>query len=136
MIKILGIEHIGIAVKNRDKTSNFFENILGIKNPILEEIIDQKVITEIFNTSNGKLELLESTSLESPIHKFIEKRGNAIHHIALSVENIDLSLKYLKEKNVQLIDEIPRIGAEGFKIAFIHPKATGGILIELCQKNK
>lgn len=136
MIKILGIEHIGIAVKNRDKTSNFFENILGIKNPILEEIIDQKVITEIFNTSNGKLELLESTSLESPIHKFIENRGNAIHHIALSVENIDLSIKYLKEKNVQLIDEIPRIGAEGFMIAFIHPKATGGILIELCQKNK
>ena len=136
MIKILGIEHIGIAVKSRDKTSNFFENILGIKNPITEEIKNQKVITEIFNTSNGKIELLESTSTDSPIQKFIDKKGNAVHHIALSVENIDTTLKYLKEKNVKLIDEIPRIGAEGFKIAFIHPKATGGILIELCQKTK
>ena len=136
MIKILGIEHIGIAVKTRDKTSDFFENILGIKNPIIEEIKDQKVITEIFNTSNGKLELLESTSLESPIYKFIEKRGNSVHHIALSVENIDSSLNYLKEKNIQLIDETPRMGAEGFRIAFIHPKSTGGILIELCQKTK
>jgi methylmalonyl-CoA/ethylmalonyl-CoA epimerase len=134
MIKILGIEHIGIALKSKEKTSEFFENIFGIKNPITEEIKDQKVITEIFNTSRGKLELLEATSQESPINNFIEKRGNAVHHIALLVEDIEISLIYLKEKKVQLIDEIPRIGAEGFKIAFIHPKATGGILIELCQK--
>ena len=114
--------------------SNFFENILGIKNPISENIQDQKVLTEIFDTTNGKLEILESTSVTSPINIFLDKRGNAIHHVALLVENIDSALIDLKSKNVQLIDESPRIGAEGFKIAFIHPKATDGILIELCQK--
>ena len=135
MIKILGIEHIGIAVKSKDKMSNFFENILGIKNPITEDVKDQKVLTEIFNTTSGKLEILESTSENSPINNFLAKRGNAVHHIALSVENIDEALIDLKSKNVQLIDESPRIGAEGFKIAFIHPKATDGILVELCQKS-
>ena len=134
MIKILGIEHIGIAVKSKDKMSDFFEKILGIKNPISEDIKEQKVLTKIFDTSKGKLEILESTSNDSPINNFLDKRGNAVHHIALSVENIEESLKELKNKNVQLIDESPRIGAEGFKIAFIHPKATDGILIELCQK--
>jgi len=134
MIKILGIEHIGIAVKSKDKMSDFFEKILGIKNPISEDIKEQKVLTKIFDTSKGKLEILESTSKDSPINNFLDKRGNAVHHIALSVENIEESLKELKNKNVQLIDESPRIGAEGFKIAFIHPKATDGILIELCQK--
>ena len=134
MIKILGIEHIGIAVKSKNKMSNFFENILGIKNPISEDIQDQKVLTEIFDTTNGKLEILESTSGKSPINNFLDKRGNGVHHVALLVENIDSALIDLKSKNVQLIDESPRIGAEGFKIAFIHPKATDGILIELCQK--
>ena len=134
MIKVLGIEHIGIAVKSKDKMSNFFENILGIKNPITEDVKDQKVLTEIFNTTSGKLEILESTSENSPINNFLAERGNAVHHIALSVENIDEALIDLKSKNVQLIDESPRIGAEGFKIAFIHPKATDGILVELCQK--
>ena len=134
MIKVLGIEHIGIAVKSKNKMSNFFENILGIKNPISEHIQDQKVLTEIFDTSNGKLEILESTSDLSPIQKNLDKRGNAVHHVALLVENIDDALIDLKSKNIQLIDESPRIGAEGFKIAFIHPKATDGILIELCQK--
>jgi len=134
MINILGIEHIGIAVKSKEKMSNFFENILGIKNPISENIKDQKVLTKIFDTSNGKLELLESTADISPINKFLEKRGNGVHHIAFLVENIESALKKLKNENIQLIDEIPRIGAEGYKIAFIHPKATEGILIELCQK--
>ena len=134
MIKVLGIEHIGIAVKSKDKISDFFENILGIENPILEDVKDQKVLTEIFDTSKGKLEILKSTSNDSPINNFLEKRGNAVHHIALSVENIEEALKDLKSKNVKLIDQSPRIGAEGFKIAFIHPKATDGILIELCQK--
>ena len=134
MIKILEIEHIGIAVKSKDKMSDFFENILGIKNPISEDVKEQKVLTKIFDTSKGKLEILESTSKDSPINNFLDKRGNAVHHIALSVENIEEALKELKNKNVQLIDESPRIGAEGIKIAFIHPKATDGILIELCQK--
>ena len=134
MIKVLGIEHIGIAVMSKIKMSNFFENILEIKNPILEDVKDQKVLTKIYDTSSGKLEILESTSNDSPINNFLNKRGNAIHHIALSVENIEEALKDLKNKKIQLIDEIPRIGAEGFKIAFIHPKATDGILIELCQK--
>ena len=83
MIKVIGIEHVGIAVKSREKTSNFFKNILGLSNPITENIKDQKVLTEIFDTSNGKLELLESTSENSPIHKFVEKQGNTVHHIAL-----------------------------------------------------
>ena len=134
MIKILGIEHIGIAVKSKNKMSNFFKNILGIKNPLLENIQDQKILTEIFDTTNGKLEILESNSGTSPINIFLKERGNGVHHIALLVENIDSALIDLKSKNVLLIDEYPRIGAEGFKIVFIHPKATDGILIELCQK--
>ncbi|MAJ43233.1 MAG: methylmalonyl-CoA epimerase [Candidatus Marinimicrobia bacterium] len=134
-MKILGIEHIGIAVKSKDKISNFFENILEIKNPINEDVKDQKVLTQIFNTSSGKLELLESTSEYSPISKFLSKRGNAVHHIALSVENIEDAIYDLKCKNIPLIGDKPKIGAEGFKIIFIHPKATDGILIELCQKS-
>ena len=134
MIKVLGIEHIGIAVNSKNEMSDFFENILGIKNPVSENVKEQKVLTEIFNTSNGKLEILESTADDSPINNFLEKRGNAVHHIALLVENIEDSLIFLKEKNIKLIDNTPRIGAEGFKIAFIHPKAADGILIELCQK--
>mgnify|MGYP001242394104 CR=1 FL=1 len=134
MIKILGIEHIGIAVKKRNKLSNFFEKYLEIKNSTIENIKDQKVLTEIFDTSLGKLELLESTSTKSPINNFINKRGNAIHHVALSVENIEEAIKDLKNKNINLIYDKPQIGAEGYKITFIHPKETDGILIELCQK--
>ena len=134
MIKILGIEHIGIAVKSGNKLSNFFENILKIKNPINEEINEQKVLTKIFNTNNGKLEILESTSISSPINNFLNKRGNAVHHIALEVENIETAIKYLKSKNIKLINDSPKIGAEGYKIAFIHPQSSDGILIELCQR--
>lgn len=133
-MKILGIEHIGIALKERKSTSIFLNEILGLENSKVENIPDQKVMTEIFDTGNGKLELLESTEANSPISRFLEKNGNAMHHIALEVDNLDKALDVLKEKNIKLIDHSARNGAENFKIAFIHPKATGGILIELCQK--
>ena len=133
-MKILGIEHIGIALKHRKTTSNFLNEILGLDSSRVENVPDQKVLTEIFDTGNGKLELLEATDESSPISHFLEKNGNAMHHIALEVDNLVKALNVLKEKNIQLIDHEPRSGAENYKIAFIHPKATGGILIELCQK--
>lgn len=134
-MKILGIEHIGIALNNREKTSSFLSDSLEIDKSKIEIVKEQKVLTEIFDTGNGKLELLEKTEPDSPISQFLKKRGNGVHHIALEVDDLDEWLKNLKQKNVQLIDSNPRVGAEKFKIAFIHPKATGGILIELCQKS-
>ena len=132
--KILGIEHVGIAMDNMDGISAFFSDILGLEYSGSEQIDDQQVITDIFNTDGGKLEFLQATDSGSPISKFIEKKGAGMHHIALLVDNIKAALNYLQEKGVQLIDTTPRIGAEGFQIAFIHPRSTGGILIELCQK--
>ena len=132
--KILGIEHIGIALEELDIASNFLSLLPGIAKTGSENINDQQVITDIFNTSKGKIELLKATTKDSPIAKFIEKKGKGIHHLALEVDNISGALDYLKENEIKLIDEKPRIGAEGFLIAFIHPHSTDGILIELCQK--
>ena len=134
-MKILGIEHIGIAVGNMEKNAPFWKLLLNNNDPITEEIIDQKVVTEIFNTGQGKIELLEATSQDSAIGKFIEKRGQGIHHICLQVENIKQAIEELIEAGVELIDKIPRIGAEGYLIAFIHPRSTGGVLVELAEKS-
>ena len=132
--KILGIEHVGIAVDNLNGISDIFGDLLGLKLRSREKIDDQQVITDIYETGSGKLEFLKATDEDSPIAKFIEKKGTGMHHIALKVDNLQAALDYFKGQGVQLIDTSPRIGAEGFKIAFLHPKSTGGVLIELCEK--
>jgi methylmalonyl-CoA/ethylmalonyl-CoA epimerase len=128
------IEHIGIAVKNLDESIKFYEEILGLKCYAIEEVADQKVKTAFFQIGQTKIELLESTDAEGPIGKFIEKRGEGIHHLAFAAKGLESSLNELKEKGIKLIDEKPRKGAEGLNIAFIHPKATYGVLTELCEK--
>ena len=133
-MKILGIEHIGIAVENFDENAPFWKLLLNNCDHISEEVKEQNVITEIFDTGRGKIELLEATSPESPIAKFIEKRGRGIHHISLEVDDIKLAIEELTEADVELIDKTPRVGAEGFMIAFIHPRSTGGVLVELAEK--
>ena len=132
--KILGIEHVGIAVDDLNGISDVFGDLLGLKLRSREKIDDQQVITDIYETGSGKLEFLKATGPDSPIAKFIEKKGAGMHHIALKVDNLQTALDYLKGQGTQLIDTSPRIGAEGFKIAFLHPKSTGGVLIELCEK--
>ena len=132
--KILGIEHVAIAVSSLKEPSKVFGDILGIDNTSTEEVVDQKVITDIFDTGKGKVELLEATSDDSPISNFLEKRGNGVHHIAFLVDDLEIALKDLAESGIDLIDRSPRIGAEGMLIAFLHPKSTGGVLVELCQK--
>ena len=132
--KILGIEHVAIAVSSLKEPSRVYGDILGIDNTSTEEVIDQKVVTDIFDTGRGKVELLEATSDDSPISNFLEKRGNGVHHIAFLVDDLEIALKDLAESGIDLIDRSPRIGAEGMLIAFLHPKSTGGVLVELCQK--
>ena len=131
--KILSIEHVAIAVKNLKEPSIFFGQILGINNTSRETIEDQGVITDIFDTGKGKIELLESISQNSPITRFLSIRGEGVHHIAFRVDNLELALKELSEMGIKLIDDTPRIGAEGMLIAFLHPKSTSGVLVELCQ---
>jgi len=133
--KILDIEHIGIAVEDLNGISDVFGKLFGLEFQSREMVDDQQVITDIYKTVSGKLEFLKATSKDSPIARFIEKKGSGIHHIALVVDNLQSALDYLKEKGLELVDEKPRIGAEGLSIAFIHPKSTGGILVELCEKN-
>ena len=133
--KILGIEHVAIAVSSLKEPSKIIGDILGIDNTSTEEVVDQKVITDIFDTGRGKVELLEAISEDSPISNFLEKRGNGVHHIAFLVDNLEIALKDLAESGIDLIDKSPRIGAEGMLIAFLHPKSTGGVLVELCQKS-
>jgi methylmalonyl-CoA/ethylmalonyl-CoA epimerase len=127
------IEHIGIAVKNLGESIKFYENVFGLKCYAVEEVKDQKVKTAFFQVGETKIELLESTEPGGPISKFIEKKGEGIHHIAFKTKDINSSLKELKEKNIRLIDEHPSKGAEGLNIAFLHPKAANGVLIELCS---
>ena len=131
--KVLGIEHVAFAVKDVDTPSNFFGSLLGIEHTSSEEITDQTVNTHIFDTTKGKIELLDALSDDSPISKFLENRGEGIHHIAFKVDKLQPALDYLKNNGIKLIDETPKIGAEGLLIAFLHPKSTHGVLVELCQ---
>lgn len=134
-MNISHIEHLGIAVKNLDEAIPYYENILGMKCYSIEEVADQKVKTAFFKVGQTKLELLEPTSDESPIAKFIEKRGEGIHHLAFAVEDgVANALAEMEGKGVRLIDKAPRKGAEGLNIAFIHPKSTHGVLTEFCEK--
>ena len=132
--KILGIEHVGIAKKSVEGILEIFSDILGLKFIGNENVMDQSVMTKIFDTGSGKLEFLQATHSDSSITDFINKKGEGMHHVALLVDHLQLALDYLKNKGIKLIDDTPRIGAEGLSIAFLHPKSTGGILIELCEK--
>ena len=134
-MKILKIDHLGIAVNSIDEGKNFWSGVLGLDFEGAETVAAQKVTTAFFPVGESEVELLESTAADGPVAKYIEKRGQGIQHVAYRVENIDEALAELKEKGVQLIDQQPRIGAGGAKIAFLHPKATNGVLVELCQRD-
>ena len=130
------IEHIGIAVKSLETAIPFYEEMLGLKCYSVEEVADQKVKTAFFKIGQTKIELLESTDPEGTIAKFIEKRGEGIHHMAYATTDLTNDLKEISDKGVQLIDKAPRKGAEGLNIAFLHPKSTSGVLTELCEDPK
>lgn len=127
------INHLGIATKGIDEALKFWEDALGLENVHTEVVEDQKVRVAMLPIGESRVELLEPTSDDSPISKFLEKRGGGIHHIAVEVEDINASLARLKENGARLIDETPRIGAEGCLVAFVHPASSGGVLLELVQ---
>jgi len=128
------IEHIGIAVKSLDESIPYFEKLLGLSCYSIEEVKDQKVKTAFFMVGQTKIELLESTEPEGPIGKFLEKKGEGIHHLAFAFENATDALKSAEESGTLLIDKVSRKGAEGMNIGFLHPKSTHGVLIEFCSK--
>lgn len=132
-MELTHIEHIGIAVKNIEEQLPYYEGVLGLKCYNIETVEDQKVKTAFFMIGQTKIELLEPTSEESTIAKFIEKRGEGIHHIAFATKNLNETLQEIEAKGVRLIDKQPRAGAEGLNIAFLHPKSTGSVLTELCE---
>ena len=132
-MEISHIEHIGIAVKSIEEQLPYYEGVLGLKCYNIETVEDQKVKTAFFKVGQTKLELLEPTSEESTIAKFIEKRGEGIHHIAYATNGVNEALREVEAKGVKLIDTQARKGAEGLNIAFLHPKSTGSVLIELCE---
>ena len=133
-MNISHIEHIGIAVNSLQEAIPFYEEILSLKCYAIEEVADQKVKTAFFMLGQTKIELLESTDPEGPIGKFIEKKGQGIHHIAFAVDNVNEALAELCSKEIQLIDKTGRKGAEGLNIGFLHPKSTLGVLTEVCSK--
>ena len=133
-MNISHIEHLGIAVKSLEEAIPYYENILGLKCYSIEEVADQKVKTAFFKVGQTKIELLEPTSEDSTIAKFIEKRGEGIHHMAFAIEDgVANALAEVEAKGVRLIDKAPRKGAEGLNIAFLHPKSTCRVLTELCE---
>lgn len=134
-MEILKIDHLGIAVNSIDDGKNFWSDVLGLEFEGAETVEAQKVTTAFFPVGESEVELLESTSPDGPVAKFIEKKGTGFQHVAFRVANIEDALAELKEKGIQLIDKEPRIGAGGAKIAFLHPKATGGVLVELCERS-
>lgn len=132
-MELTHIEHIGIAVKSIEEQLPYYEGVLGLKCYNIETVADQKVKTAFFKIGQTKLELLEPTSEDSPVAKFIEKKGEGIHHIAFAANNVAECLKEAESKGIRLIDNNPRKGAEGLNIAFMHPKSTGSVLTELCE---
>jgi len=131
---ITHIEHIGIAVNSLEEAIPYYEETLGMKCYAIEEVADQKVKTAFFMVGQTKIELLESTDPEGPIGKFLEKKGQGVHHLAFAVNDVNKSLSELDEKGVRLIDKSSRKGAEGLNIGFLHPKSTMGVLTEICGK--
>lgn len=132
-MEITHIEHLGIAVKSLETAIPYYEEKLGLKCYSIEEVKDQKVRTAFFKVGQTKIELLESTDPEGTIAKFIEKRGEGVHHVAFATTGVQAALDELSGKGVQLIDKAPRKGAEGLNIAFLHPKSTHGVLTEICE---
>jgi methylmalonyl-CoA/ethylmalonyl-CoA epimerase len=135
-MNISHIEHLGIAVKSLEEAIPYYEKVLGLECYNIEEVADQKVRTAFFRVGGTKIELLEPTGEDSAVAKFIENRGEGIHHIAFAVKDIAGALAEAEEKGVRLIDKSPRGGAEGLTIAFLHPKSTGGVLTEFCEDTK
>lgn len=129
------IDHIGIAVKSIEEALKFYENVLGLKAAGTEVVAEQKVKVAFLPTGDSEVELLEATSDDSPVAKFIEKNGEGIQHIAYRVDNVEAAIEEMKAQGMRMIDEKPRYGAGGAKIAFCHPKSTGGVLVELCQRD-
>ncbi|SMO51167.1 methylmalonyl-CoA epimerase [Saccharicrinis carchari] len=127
------IEHIGIAVKSLDEAIPFYEKVFGLACYAVEEVAEQKVKTAFFKVGQTKIELLESTDPEGPVGKFIEKKGEGVHHIAFAVNDLAQKLTAVQEAGVRVIDKTPRKGAEGLNIGFLHPKSTFGVLTELCE---
>jgi methylmalonyl-CoA/ethylmalonyl-CoA epimerase len=133
-MNIKHIDHIGIAVKSIEQAGRFYTDILGLSIQGIETVADQKVNVAFLPITDSEVELLESTEPDGPVARYIESRGEGIQHIAYRVENIDEALAELKEKGIRLIDQEPRNGAGGARIAFIHPKETNGVLVELCER--
>ena len=134
-MNILKIDHLGIAVNSIVEGKSFWTDVLGLKFEGSETVEAQKVTTAFFPVGESEVELLESTSPDGPVAKFIDKKGQGIQHVAFRVDNLEAALEELKEKGIRLIDEKPRMGAGGAKIAFLHPKATQGVLVELCERS-
>ncbi|HVO65956.1 MAG TPA: methylmalonyl-CoA epimerase [Syntrophales bacterium] len=133
-MKILKVDHIGVAVNSIEASLKFFASTLGLKLEGSETVAEQKVTTAFLPVGDTEVELLQSTAPDGPIAGFIEKKGEGVQHIAFLVDNIEAALKELEAKGIRLIDKVPRMGAGGKKIAFLHPKDTNGVLVELCQK--
>jgi len=134
MILFEKIDHIGIAVKDLEKAMSFYRDQIGLECKGTEVVEEQKVKVAFFPVGESKIELLESTEPDGPVGKFVEKKGEGVHHLSFRVTNIEEKLQQLKEQGVALIDEKPRYGAGGARIAFLHPKSTGGVLVELCER--
>ena len=130
------LEHIGIAVKNIESANKLFSQLLGRTHYKIEEVASEGVRTSFFDIGGVKIELLEATNPDSPIAKFIDKKGEGIHHLAFEVSDINKSLKDYEAKGFQLINTSPKDGADNKRIAFLHPKSTNGVLVELCQEKK
>ena len=130
------IEHIGIAVKNLETSNVLFEKLFGAPAYKFEEVVSEGVKTSFFMNGPNKIELLEATIAESPIAKFIDKKGEGIHHIAFDVEDIVFEMERLKKEGFILLNEVPKMGADNKLVVFLHPKTTNGVLIELCQDRK
>lgn len=134
-MKVLKLDHIGIAVKNLDETLSFYRDVLGLECQGTEVVEEQKVKVAFLPVGDTEVELLESTSEDGPIAKFIEKNGEGMQHMAFKVDDIEEAIEYMKSKGMRMIDETPRYGAGGAKIAFVHPKSSHRVLVELSQRD-
>jgi len=135
LMKILGIEHVAIATQSLEEAAPFWRDIIGLNRRKREVLESEGVTVDIYHTDRGKVELLSGLGKHSPIDKFLQKKGPGIHHLCFEVENIENAIKEMREKGIRLVYEKPKRGTEGYSITFIHPESTGGILVELCQKN-
>jgi len=133
-MKILGIEHIGLAVNSLDTDAPFWKHVLKISHKGTETVEDQGVTTDIYDTGRGKVELLEALGENTAVGKFLKNHGPGMHHVCFEVDDINNAINELKESNIQVVSDNPTTGAEGYKVVFIHPKSTGGVLVELAEK--